>query len=78
MSFCCKRIHKISIHNKVQIFLHSMVLETQCVEECGPNCKLGQLADLQVLGDAVLHIMRRVLFDRVILLNQKSAMNISK
>ena len=40
---------------------HALLLETQAIEESGPHGKLWGLAEGEVLGDAVLHVVRPVL-----------------
>ena len=40
---------------------HALLLETQAIEQSGPDGKLWGLAEGEVLGDAVLHVVRPVL-----------------
>ena len=40
---------------------HALLLETQAIEESCPHGKLWGLAEGEVLGDAVLHVVRPVL-----------------
>ena len=41
--------------------LHAQPLEAHGVEQRGPDCELGQLADSVILRDGVLDVMRRIL-----------------
>ena len=41
---------------------HALLLEAEAIEQSGPHCELRGLTECEVLGDAVLHVVRPVLF----------------
>ena len=50
-----------------QVDLHAEVFEAHGIHEIGSDRKFWHLTDLEVLGDAVLHVVRRVLLGVVAL-----------